>query len=289
MTTPDLVCKVEVAPSYRVGYPMPIAATIENPLPQRTYFALPFIDRFDMPPPLELVLVRVGERDGQLLPAKTPGAHEGEPHGFRLGPGEARRMLLDMAELDPRLEAGEYELRARYLAPPISADANPVRFTVELPGEDEAAAVARLRATNTSRSPSWNAFLLENFREIERHELEHVPAAQHLRLRHMLTLHWASYGPHAPARLPPNTFDGAGDGPLVPELLALTHELALARGDATVATLEARLLAGWPGMAWRIEANREGDGVIARLRRIAGAERAYPPVPVPLPYAGATP
>ncbi|HWB78250.1 MAG TPA: hypothetical protein VG755_24965, partial [Nannocystaceae bacterium] len=142
----DLELTIEVAPSYRIGYPMPVAATVLNPLPQRTYFVLPEIDRFEVPPPLELVVVRAGERDGQLLPMKATEAHEGEPEGFRLGPGEERRMLFDLAELAPVLAAGPYVLRARYVARPVSATAAAVRFEVEVPGEDEASAIARLRA-----------------------------------------------------------------------------------------------------------------------------------------------
>lgn len=285
----DLELTIEVASSYRVGYPMAIAATVVNPLPQRTYFALPEIDRFEVPPPLELVLVRVGEQDGQRLPTKATAAHEGEPEGFRLGPGESRRMLFDLAELAPVLAAGAYELRARYVARPVSAVAAPVRFDVLVPGEAEASAIARLRASNTLGEPSWNAFVLDNFREIEAHELRDIPAAERPRLAMVLALHVAIYGPLGPDRLPPQVFAGSGDAPLAAELAAIEHELAAARSDPSTIPLQQQLLAQWPGMAWRIQGNLDRDGMIARLRRVAGADREWPAPPSPLPYGGASP
>jgi hypothetical protein len=289
MTTPELVVSLEVAPSYRAGYPMPFAVTVGNPLPQRTYYALPEIDRFVVPPPLELVLVRVGEREGQLLPSRPPGAHEGEAQGMRMAGGESRRMLYDLAELAPALVAGPHELRARYLASPLSALADPVRFEVEIPEPDEAAAIARLRASNSAGAPSWNAFLLENFREIEPDELRDVPAAQLPRLALVLAMHRAIYGALGPARVPWSIFVGSGGGALDAELYAIAHELAVARSDPNTPGLQAQLLASWPALAWRVADNLAGAGLITRLRELAGADRAHPALPDPLPYLGAAP
>ncbi|HWB76734.1 MAG TPA: hypothetical protein VG755_17330, partial [Nannocystaceae bacterium] len=133
------------------------------------------------------------------------------------------------------------------------------------------------------------AFLLDNFREIEAHELREIPAEQLPRLAMLLALHRAIYGAAGPDAVAPAIFAGSGDGPLAAELAAIEHELAAARGDPNALVLQQQLLARWPGMAWRIQGNLDRDGMIARLRRLAGAEREWPALPTPLPYGGASP
>lgn len=283
--TAELELHIDTAPIHRAGYPMLVGVTIENPLPQRTYYSLPEIDRFEVPPPVELVLTGPSTPDGQVLPAKTPGAHEGEPDGWRLGPGETRRALVDLSELQPVLAAGDHSLVARYMARPLWPEAEAVSFQVELPGREEAEAIARVRASNRAGTPSWNAFLLDNFREVDDEELEALGDIGRRELGFTLMLQRAIYGPLGPARLDPKAFDGLGTGPVIAEVAALEHEMLAARGDPGAAAVASRIEGAWPGLAWRIEENLAGAGLLTRLRRIAGADRAFPAPPSPLPYA----
>jgi len=286
MSTPDLELRIDASPRYRRGYPMLIAVTVGNPLPKRTYMALPEIDRFVVPPPVEFTIVAAGATDGDVLPCKGPGAHEGEPEGFRLGPGESWTGLVDLSELGPTPKAGGFVLHARYVARPVSAEAEPVSFEIDVPGDDEAAAVARLRASNLEDAPSWNTFLTNNFREVEPVELDGIPPEGRAALAFTLALHRAIYGAAGVDTLDLGCFRGLGDGAVALECEVLEHELAAARGDPSAATLRARVVGTWPGLAWRLAENDAREGLLTRLRQVHGAERTFPALPDPLPYGG---
>ncbi|HET6584286.1 MAG TPA: hypothetical protein VFG69_12575, partial [Nannocystaceae bacterium] len=202
MSTPDLELAIEAPAIHRRGYPLLVAVTVRNALPQRTYFALPAIDRFEVPPPVEFVVTPPGASEGEILPSRPEGTGEDEPKGMRLGGGEARRMLFDLSELHPDLVAGAHRLDARYLGP-VGAIAAPVTFEVEVPGAQEAEAVAGLRASNRTHEPSWTAFLTDNFREVAADELVGIPAAGRERLAFTLALHRAIHGPLGVAQLDP--------------------------------------------------------------------------------------
>lgn len=286
---PELLIHLDTAPVHRAGYPMFVGITVENPLPRSTYYALPEIDRFDVPPPVQLVLTGPGGAAAQVLPAKTPGAHEGEPEGIRLGPGEMVRVLFDLSELHPALVAGRHTLGARYLAKPLRPEADPVSFDVEIPPEEEAAAAAKLCASNRAGAPSWNAFLTDNFREVDDEELADLGNEGRARLGYVRMLHQAVYGPDGPARLDPKAFDGLGTGALSGEVVVLEHEMLAARRDPGAALLEQRIVATWPGLRWRVRENYADDGLVTRMRRVYGADRAFPVPPRPLPYESPRP
>lgn len=287
--SPELLLHLDTAPVHRAGYPMLVGVTVENPLPKSTYYSLPEIDRFDVPPPVELTLTGPSGAPGQVLPAKNPGAQEGEPEGIRLGPGEMVRVLVDLSELHPVLVAGLHTLSGRYLARPLRPQADPVTFEVEVPGEREARAVATLRASNRPGVPSWNAFLLDNFREIDDEELVDLGDVGRAQLGFTRMLHRAIYGPEGPSRLDPKAFDGLGIGALSSEVVVLEHEMLAARRDPGAATLEQRIVTTWPGLAWRVRESYADDGLLTRLRRVYGADRAFPVAPSPLPYESPRP
>lgn len=288
MSTPDLTLSLEGPAVARRGYPLLVAVTLGNPVADCTYYELPVVDRFSLPPPVQFVITAPDSDVGEVLPARPYGAGEDGGGGAKLDGGESRRMLCDLADLHPRLVAGRHRLTARYLGP-IEAEAAPIEFEVEVPGDDEAAAVARLRASNTRGEPSWAAFVAQNFREIEPDELRDIPPAGQEALAFTLTLQRAVVGPWGTASLHPSVLRGLGDGVLAPELLVLEHELLRARDDPGAAALAATILARWPSLAWRIADNDDRRGQLWRLRRIYGAERSFPPLPDPLPYGGARP
>ena len=288
MSAPELVLELEVPAVHRRGYPLLVAVTVRNALPQRTYFALPAVDRFDVPPPVEFVVTKPGAREGEVLPSRPEGVGEDEPKGMRLGGGEAQRMLFDLSELQPELVAGRHRLEGRYLGP-VEAIAAPVEFDVELPSTEEADAVARLRASNRTREPSWRAFLIDNFREIEADELVDIPQVGLELLGLELALHRAIYGPLGVDRLDPAMFRGLAGGPVEGELAVLEHELLMARADPAAGVLASTVLAKWPALAWRIAANADKKGHLQRWRIIYGAERGFPALPDPLPYSGKRP
>jgi hypothetical protein len=198
-------------------------------------------------------------------------------------------LLFDMSELQPALKAGRYRLGGRYVVRPFSVTADPVAFEVEEPGAPEAAAVAALRARNRPNAPSWNAFVLDNFREVAAEELDDIGPEGRAHLAIVLGMHRSTYGPDAIDRIDPSLFRNLGDGPLVAESALLEHEVLVARSDPAAASFEASIRSQWPSLGWRVDDNARGQGLLARLRRMVGAERSFPPVPTPLPYSGAGP
>jgi hypothetical protein len=287
MSGPELTVAIEAPAIHRRGYPMLVAVTIGNPVAGLTYFALPPVERFRVPPPVEFVVTRAGADAGEVLPAEAGESGEDEPKGMRLAGGDARRMLFDLSELDPHLVAGPHRLDARYLGP-VVAHANAVSFEVEVPSDDEAAAVARLRASNRAGEASWSAFLTDNFREIEARELDKIPPEGRAELAFTLALHRAIYGPLGVDRLDPALFRGLAGVPL-DELAVLEHELLAARGDPNAGALASTILASLPALAYRIEANDRRRGALRIWRMLYGAERSFPAVPDPLPYSRVTP
>ena len=287
MSGPELTIAIETLPIYRRGYPMLVAVTIGNPVEGMTYFALPPVERFRVPPPVEFVVTRAGADVGEVLPAMTAESGEDEPKGMRLAGDEARRMIVDLSELNPHLVAGPHRLDARYFGPVI-ARANPASFEVVVPSDEEAAAVARLRASNRDGESSWSAFLTDNFREIEASELDAIPAEGRAELAFTLALHRAIYGPLGVDRMDPARFRGLSGVPL-DELAVIEHELLAARGDPQAAALASTILGQLPSLAHRIEANDRRRGALQIWRMLYGAERSFPSVPDPLPYSRVTP
>ena len=284
----ELELRIEAPGVVVLGGPIMVAVTVSNPRPERTYYALPPVEWFAVPPPVEFVLVDAGagaDAEVEALPVRLVDLHEGPPRGMTLRPGESRRALVDLSELHPPLHAGRWRLGARYFArplPPIAAAE--VELEVVEPTAASAKALAALRRRHGGREPSWNDVLLANFREIEDEELVDLDAPSRAAIALHLWLHRAVYGPTPVAALDPSTVTSFATGPLEGEAAVLSHEILVARGDPGAAALAAAIVARWPGLQWRIEDDLVGRGLVRMLREAVGAES--PSRPVRLPYSG---
>jgi hypothetical protein len=283
--SPDLALAVEPPPVAVLGAPILVAVTVANPRPERTYYALPPIEWFAVPPPVELVLTPPGAgAEPVALPVRLVDLHEGPPRGMTLRPGQSHRALVDLSELLPPLYAGRWRLGARYHAPPLPAvEAAEAELEVVEPSAASAKALAGLRRRHEGREPSWNAVLLHNTRTIEDEELADLDPDSRAAIGLHLWLHRAVYGPTPTAALDPTALASLGVGPLEGEAAVLSHELRVARGDPGAAALAAAIVARWPGLQWRLEEGEAGQGLVQTLRRVVGAER--PSAPAPLPYS----
>lgn len=283
MTAGEPIVHLEGPTTHRRGLPLFVLVELENPHPKRTYFTIPDLDWFRVPPPVQFV---VTGSDGveRELPRSASGAGEGDPKGFRLGPGERRTMLYDLSEslFDPPL--GSLRIAARCPVGPLVARGPAMTVEIEALPEPEHAAVARLRNAHARRSPSWNAFVSDNFRTIEPEELEELSQASLDALCLHLFLHRAVYGPRGVDSISLDPLDAATEGPAGLEAAVLRHEGLVARGDPGAQALERRLVSERPGIAWRLTANAKGKGRVTSLRTIVGAGRRSPPPPTPLPY-----
>ncbi len=287
--TPELSFALDVPPQVVIGAPFMVGVTVTNPRPERTYYTLAKITRFSVPPPVEFWVLPQGstaEASRQVLPARLRSRAEGEPSGMTLRPHESRRFLFDVSELWPVLKAGSWTLGGRYLSGCVpAAEAQPAPFEAVAPLVEVAEALARLRGRHEAGSePSWNATLLANFREIEETELEELDASASAALAMHLWLHRALHGPTRVSDIDPAGLDAFATGVLEGEAEVLRHELLVGRADPAASTQAASVLASWPALAWRIDGNNDGQGMLTVLRQGLGAERPSPPVPDPLPY-----
>lgn len=284
--TADLELVVEAPAVAVLGAPILVAVTVTNPRPERTYLALPPVEWFAVPPPVEFRLVPAEagpDAEAIVLPAREIQRGEGPPRGMLLGPGQSHRALVDLSELAPPLHAGRWRLGARYFAfplPPVAAPELELEV-VEPATKASAVALARLRARHQDREPSWNAVLLQNERTIEDDELADLDPRSRAAVALHLWLHRAAYGPTPVASLDPGTLAGLGVGPLEGEVAVLAHELLTARGDPSAPALASAVVARWPGLAWRIEDDLAGQGLVQMLRSVVGAERPAPAAPLP--------
>lgn len=284
---PDLEILVEPPPIAVLGAPILVAVTVNNPRPERTYLALPPIEWFAVPPPVEFRLVPADAGPGTealVLPVRKAQRHEGPPRGMVLDPGQSHRALVDLSELEPPLHAGRWRLDARYFAEPLPPVAAPgVELEVVLPATPASAkALAALRSRHLGRDPSWNEVLLANPRTIEDEELADLDPTSRAAVALHLWLHRAAYGPTPVAALDPAPLASLGAGPLEGEVAVLEHELLAARGDPSAPARASVIASRWPGLRWRIEDDVAGQGLVQMLRSVVGAER--PVRPATLPY-----
>ncbi|MEX1363336.1 MAG: hypothetical protein AB1Z98_09435, partial [Nannocystaceae bacterium] len=191
-TEPELTIALETSDTHRIGFPLPVAVLLTNPSSVRTYFSLPPIQRFVVPPPVQFVLT-AADQTSVRLPAANPAAREGPSRGIRLEPGQSHRVLVDLSELEPPTEPGAYQLSARYLMRPFSPESAALPITLVQPPPPEAEAADRLRRTNALERRSWNAVLTANFREIEAEELQGLTVQGRASLALHLLVHRAIY------------------------------------------------------------------------------------------------
>lgn len=278
----ELTLRVEAPAVVVIGAPIWLSVTVANPRPERTYGTLPPVERFAVPPPVELVLTELAAPDGNAvaLPVKRAEVGEGPPRGMGLRPGEARAALYDLSELHPPLRPGRWRLGARYHAPPLPpSPAPPVELHAIAPSEASARALAALRSRGGGLEPSWGALLLDHPFTIEDEALADLDAESRAAVAMHLWLHRAIHGPTPVAALDPAGPASFGAGVLEGEAAVLTHELLAARHDPGAAALAATIVARWPGLRWRIEDDLAGHGLVQTLRVAVGAESPEAPVP----------
>jgi hypothetical protein len=268
---------LDVAREYWLGFPLLVAVTVSNPTPQRTFYHLPECDLFLPTGPVEFLFF--SGSDSVRLGAARGKRREGPPEGFTLRPGESRRMLFDIAGLEPKLRPGTWRLEARYHTSLGASVAPPVTVRIVQPEEADAQAAAALRRDNDVKTASWLYFLQANWRTVN-------PAGLSARGRAALALHLflhrAIYGPQPVAEL--RAEDLQMEGATEAEAAIYRLEILTARKDTRAAAEASALLTKWPGMRWRVEEVNKSEGLLTRARQAWGAERSDKP-PGPVPYA----
>ncbi len=273
-----ITISLELFPIYIMDLPMMIAITIYNPNPKRTYYSLPKIDWFNVPPPVEFIMENQ-QGETFTLPVVSTLSREGAPTGFRLAPNQALTILYDLSTISYDIPEGDYTLTATYESMPAPSISSSTSFKlIGLEAKD------KLLITQLLKSENWNSFLLSNNRSIHEKELRELNQDTVSGLSLHLFLHRAIYGPDNVADLDTSIFKDLAKGPLKGESSILQHEILLARQDSGANELAEKIIKQWPGLSWRIDENLKGYGRLSTLRKAVGAESLNLSSPDPAPY-----
>lgn len=292
--------EVEAFEFYFRGFPMIVAVTCRNPTENRMFGNLPKFNLMSSSAPVEFIfLSEETGREFSLPFSSTANLEVGQGAGFYLPPGESRRMLFDISELEPAVVPGRYRLKARYHREHGYSESASVLTDIVEPSATDRSISTTLRQYNDRQEPSWIAFLRYNWRTIHISDKVDVGARAFPRVLNAsglstaardalalhLFLHRAIYGPKEVADLNLKNIDAFDRGLLRSEAAVLRYEILHARGDSVAEdALGKEVLADFPGVAWRLEEIREGFGRISYLRRTRGAGREFDEEPEFLPY-----
>ena len=293
-TTPPI--RIEVFPKYWNGFPMVVSAICYNPSEKEEYYHLPEVKLFSALGPMAFSLV--DEEGSRITLPATINEGEGPRRGFTLSPGASRRMLFDLSSMTIEPTPGEYEISAEYRWQ-HGASTAPAKTTVfEDPPSEDSTIAAVLRSQTDSHEVLWSHFVKYNWRTIYTERSAPKEAVAEGRavdatglsrrgrkvLAFYLFLHRATYGPKGVSELRPSDTEAFARGPLKGEAAVLRYEILVARDDPAAAETRKEILEQFPGLQWRVEAIEDGNGRLARLRRMYGAEQDFTREPDFFPY-----
>ena len=259
--------KLEASGEYLMRYPMLIAITCVNDNPNRTFYRLPESDYLKPTNPVELIFTSA---EGQRIdfPAAFLAQETGY-EGFTLEPHEARQMLLDISWCQSKLMPGAYHLQAKYHTRVGSSTSPSVPLKIKAASPFDMSESTLLLRQSGTLEPTWS-----NFLQYTRHTV--APSNLSDEARHALTLHLflnhAFYGPTPVAELNTGNLTSNESGPLAGEFALLNYEILVARHSDSVGQEEQRIRHKWPGLQWRLEEIKQGNGLLTRLRQSPTAQ-----------------
>lgn len=269
--------KVTCDRSYLAGFPLIVGVEVRN-VSSNIWDTLPFFDLFTVPGPVSFVLVGHGHE--WTWDEKIPMDDDGT-QGIQFEPGKSWLALQDLSEMHPDVPPGSYELSASVVFSGELIRSKPEHFQIQPSAEADRAIAGRLRATSDDEKTGWHSFVRHN---LSTPETSGLSAAALKGLAYYLYLHRAAYGPQAIAALDPQGPRAFAHGVLESEAAILRLEILTAAGRPEVEGLEKAILERWPGLGWRTERIRSGQGLLTSLRSIYGVDSIYAPKDKPRPY-----
>lgn len=289
--------RVEMFEEYLIGFPVIISIVCDNPDDGGEFYNIPMIDLLSATSPLAVTLIDTDGKRLELPAASTKGIDE-PAGGFMLSSGEARRMLFDLSNLDVQPAPGTYRTEADYKWKHRRIAAPTETITFVEPSQQDRRTGAMLRTQNDSEKALWNHFIQYNWRTIytqrpaPKEEIAKGRAVDASTLSEegrkalalYLFLHRATYGSEGVSELRPSDAEAFARGPLEGEAAVLRYEILIARDDPSASAERKKILEQFPGLQWRVEAIEDGNGRLARLRRMYGAEQDFATEPDFFPY-----
>lgn len=266
---------------YVAGFPFIVEVELRN-VATNLIESLRRFGLFDAPGKVAFVLR--GEGHEWTWPPESPEL-DGEPTGMGFGPGTAWLALQDLSDLHPDVPPGHYRLSASAVFSGAVAESTSVAFDVRAPSEGDRATAARLRASNDLKKPSWRTFVRQNWSTPDLSGLSasaRTDVAHHL--AYYLYLHKVAYGPTPIAALDPDEPWRFAEGVLNGEAALARLEILSAAHSGHAGGVEKAILERWPGLAWRVEEIRRGQGLLTELRDFWGVEKSGVHPTGPRPY-----
>jgi hypothetical protein len=263
-----------MASHYVLGFPFFVEVTLSNETEASEYYDLSRCDPLAPPFPAEFSFM--ADENQVTLPAKSDTSAKGKSRGFDLMPGEARSFVVDLSELEPRLEPGMWQCQGRWVMRHETPRSAPVSVVLEAAASADLALLKRLRMAGGAQSSSWANFIKSSEVLEQEPMLEGLSEQASRALVPYLILHQAVHGPQSLTAFPSEFLSQYQDGPWASEAATLFYELQWARHVGDLPRREADLLRRWPGLAFRVEEIKTGAGLLTMLRRQYGPEREMP-------------
>jgi len=275
---------VEAERRYLLGFPLVIAVTFDNGSGAAEFFALPELHLLVTRAAVSLQLEPT--KGGAPLSIKPSPTETGVPSpSVSLGPGERRRMALDLSNLGLDIQPGTYRLTLGLHVGRYARWSDPVPVEFVQPSDQDAQEATRLRRLGVAPTDTgaWAPFLTRNWNTVQASPQTSPDAVGQMALH--LFLHRALYAPDSVAQLDPAPLKKITSPILSVEAAVLEYEILHARNDVTARDkLGQTLLSRWPGLRYRLERIRRGEGFLTNGRRWFGAERVFNQPPSFYPY-----
>jgi hypothetical protein len=262
---------------YLIGFPLLVAVTFQNPSGGDHFFDLPELDLFFGHGPIGLRLAP----DTGGKPIGFPPSYPMEGiAGMKMGPGESRLMLLDLSNFGLAIPPGRYYLTLTLKVTRYTRSSTPVAVEFLEPNATDVIEATYLRRMGDAPTDTgaWAPFIFKNWNTVTPPNGLSLPAARQLALH--LFMHRALFGPTPVAQLNVASLRQSAPPVVQGEVAALDWEIQMAAHSTTFAPD----LGAWPGVRFRYEMIKRGEGFLTRFRKAVGAEREFLHPPPFMPY-----
>lgn len=250
---------VEHATDYVSGYPMHVAVTVHLEPDERVVWAMiPHADVY-LPEGVSVKFTEVASGAESAFEYAESPFSERPPSGVLLYPGDRRRMLIDLADLEQgTLAAGKYRVTLTF----GGSAGEPFEMTLHAPTPAQKATQAFAR-TEGWGADGWGKWALA---PLKKPGSVSSAVSRTDPLRYCRVLRYLTHLPGTAASVPSSIFD-ALDGLYAPEAALLRADLAWARKDAAAYAREAaKVKEKYPALAYALANIEAGIGVVQGSR-----------------------
>jgi hypothetical protein len=273
----------ETEAGYLNGFPKFVAFTFVNQPGDGVYLALSKIQW--IPESGHSVSWRFTSKKNPKRSIFINGTAEGCPT-FKLSDGERRKFIVDISSLVPDLPEDDYNLVATLLlGGSAEVSTTPMVFSVRNPSPEDSLQSIRLRQRgNPSGKPcTWTEFLTDNWKTVTGIDKLSDTAWKKCILHFFL--HRAFYGPLQTKDLSYDELDGLSESIVFSQAQLLKYEILYAqRKSNEVTAFKESLMELFPGCAADLSIIENGDGLLAKGRRLYGAGQELINKPIKMPY-----